>query len=61
MSKPDTKRQVTVTLRLERGLGSPAQNRAWQRFWQRLVTEAKQSKQEGADHRLSFLRAFSKS
>lgn len=61
VSKPDINRQVAVRLRIEQELASPAQKRARQRFWQRLITKVRQSEQEGGDHRLSFLRVFLKS
>lgn len=37
MEKPT----VTVTVRIEGGPVSPAQKRAWKRFWQKLITEVK--------------------
>ena len=41
MSKPDTKRQLTVTVRILPGNASEHQKRCWSAFWRRLIAEAK--------------------
>lgn len=45
MTAKTQKQQPVVTLRIVRGMPTPAQKTAWRRFWQKLIAEVKDQKE----------------